>query len=214
MCQQLGQPRGCLIGWVKVTTYLPTYLPGTPSSSTYFSRHMYMVHALTCTATQPPRARARGNALCRLSERNRDGRRKITRDRVSLVFRDPPQNSTFYASRHKLATIIGSLVEPADLETWFRRSNPEFRINTRYGSADIIRVCFRRCPFLYASKNPNDENRISLKCFLQIKHWSCFWNNENFNHISSTWLSLNQIAWRHSIGIRNPRDIHVVWRVR
>jgi hypothetical protein len=23
VCQQLGQPRGCLIGWVKVATYLP-----------------------------------------------------------------------------------------------------------------------------------------------------------------------------------------------
>lgn len=68
VCQQLGQPRGCLIGWVKVTTCLPARLrDAVVSLPTYV--HSRAPHHGTCLLARSlsrERARARAHVEMRL----------------------------------------------------------------------------------------------------------------------------------------------------
>lgn len=79
VCQQLGQPQGCLIGWVKVTTCLPARpRDAVVSLPTY-------VHSRAPHRHMPSRAHAdRGNATIRSQERNR----KLAKSRVGGFFRN------------------------------------------------------------------------------------------------------------------------------
>jgi len=156
VCQQLGQPRGCLIGWVKVAAYLP----GTDAVVLHVLLPTYV---RSRASAQLPRARARARAEMRRRERG------MKREEFHEIARQPPFSRSGELLRfvtRKPATVIGSLEEPVDLETRF--SKPEFGISARYESVDNARnsLVMR----LVRSREKTRVRGIALEATLFLNH--------------------------------------------
>lgn len=127
MCQQLGQPRGCLIGWVKVTTYLPTR--ETPSY--LFLRTCAHVHRTSAHAA----SRARGNAVCRESGTERES--VLAKSRESRRFFSEPEIAPrSYIRPVNLANVISGFGTTRSRDTIPHTGLG--RINTRCESTDNV----------------------------------------------------------------------------
>lgn len=131
MCQQLGQPRGCLIGWVKVTTCLPARLrDAVVSLPTY-------VRALTCTASAHASSRARGNAELLRAERERES--ELAKSRVGAAFLSESEIAPRYVCDVNFAIVI-RVLEPESIPRHDSRGlNLRFRINICCKSLDNAR---------------------------------------------------------------------------